>query len=219
LLLFGVVLRVVLFENRRGNLGSGDGGVAAAILILFGSTLGANTENLHAMSEYAIIAPIIRAPPHKVKGWAVNVVHPTASHAAEVVVAAHVAVETGLGAREFQLSDRSVAGEEVEITVNGSQADFGNPPPDNFVERNRRGVRLELLELLEDHLSLPGTALLRFRFHKISLSLSVIVTEFCGKSSGCPIFFMAALQWRQQLAAAFDEIGHNAVGQAEPFYN
>ena len=73
---------------------------------LFCPALGANAKNLHAMSEYVIIAPIIGVPPRKVKGRPVDVIDPTATHTTQMVVAGDVAIETGLGAREFQLSNR-----------------------------------------------------------------------------------------------------------------
>jgi hypothetical protein len=133
---------------------------------LFGPALGADTENLHAMSEYAIITPIIGIPPRKVKGRPVDVVDPTAADAAEVVVTRDVAIETGLGAREFQLSDRVGPRQQLQIAVNRTQTDFGDPPADNFVKRSGRGVRIELFELFEDHLPLAGTTLLRFRTHE-----------------------------------------------------
>jgi hypothetical protein len=119
------------------------------------------------MSEYAIIAPIIGVPPRKVKGRALNVVDPTAADAAEVIVAGDVAVETGLAAREFQLSNRAGPRQQFQIAVNRPQTDFWDPLPDNFVKRSGRGVRLELFELFEDHLPLTGTALLRFRTHGV----------------------------------------------------
>jgi len=94
-----------------------------------------------------------------------NIVDSTAADATQMVVTRDVGIETGLGAREFQLSNHSRPRQQFEITVHRAQTDFGHPPTDNFVQRNSRGMRLEPLELLQDHLPLPCTALNRFKSH------------------------------------------------------
>ena len=62
-----------------------------------------------------------------------DIIHSTATHATQMVVAGDVAIKTGLGARKFQLSNDSRAGQQFEIAVYGAQADFWDPAADNFV--------------------------------------------------------------------------------------
>jgi hypothetical protein len=108
----------------------------------------------------------------------VNIVNSAAPHATQMVVPGDVAIETGLDARKFQFSDDASPSQQLQIPVNGAQTDFVDPPTDNFVKRNGRGMRLELLQLLQDDLSLPSTALNWFRFHRpLTLLLLVIITD------------------------------------------
>jgi hypothetical protein len=97
-----------------------------------------------------------------------NIVDSAAAHTAQMVVTRDIGIETGLGAREFQLSNDSGPRQQFQIAVNGTQTDFGDPPPDNFVKRNSRRVRLELLEFFQDDLPLSGTALKWFGSHRRS---------------------------------------------------
>ena len=88
-----------------------------------------------------------------------NIIYSAASHAAQMVVAGDVAIETGLGTREFQLLNDSRPCQQFEITIHGAQTDFWDPAADNFVKGNGSRVRLELLEFFQNHLPLTGTAL------------------------------------------------------------
>jgi hypothetical protein len=97
-----------------------------------------------------------------------NIIDSTASHTAQMVVARDISIKTGLRAREFQLSNDACPSQQFQIAVNGPQTDFGDPPTDNFVKRNSRRVRLELLELFQDDLPLASTALKWFGFHNYS---------------------------------------------------
>ncbi len=111
------------------------------------------------MPENLITVQIIRRPPQKVKGGAGNIVHAAATHATHVVVWRDVSIETALGVAHFQLPHQSGSGEQFQVAIYGPQADFREPASDDLVDADRRRVRGELAEFLQDDLPLPGIAL------------------------------------------------------------
>lgn len=117
------------------------------------------------MPENLVAAEIIHPPPQKIKGGATDIVHATAPHAPHVVVRLDIAVESGLDAAHIELLNQARSGEQFQVAIYSPQADLGESAADEIVHPHRRGVRCELLEFFQNHLSLPGVALESGVFH------------------------------------------------------
>jgi hypothetical protein len=129
-----------------------------------------DAEKLDSVSEDAVTVEIILYTPQKVKRGAVNIVHPTAFHAANMMVGSQIAIESGLFAAELQLLYHARPRQQVQVAIHRSQADFREAVKDNPVNARCGGVRAELLKLLQNHLPLLRVALDRLVFHGFSLT-------------------------------------------------
>ena len=118
--------------------------------------------------ENLITARIIGVTPQKVKGWAVNIVHPAALHAADVIVAVDIAVEPGLLAADIEFLDHSRASQQLQVAVDSAQTDLGQAAADDLIQPHGGRVRCELLEFLQDDLPLPGVALGSLGIHGVT---------------------------------------------------
>jgi hypothetical protein len=96
----------------------------------------------------------------------VNIVYPAATAATDMLVPGKIAVEAGFLAAKVQFPDRPLPAEQVQVPVDGSQADLGKPLADNLIKVHGGGVRAGSLELFQDDPSLPGASLLPFLLHQ-----------------------------------------------------
>jgi hypothetical protein len=113
---------------------------------------------------------IILRTPQKVKRLVVNIVHSAAFYAADVIVRGRIAIESSLSAAQLQLLYHTRPGQQIQVPIHGSQADFRQPAKDNSVEPRGSGVRSKLLKLLQYHLPLSRVALKGAVFHGIPLT-------------------------------------------------
>jgi hypothetical protein len=132
--------------------------------------LGANAPILQPAAEYAIIAQIIGYPPRKVKGWAVNIVQPTAPNATNVFVPLNIAVKPRFPAAELQLLDRPQPAEQIQVAVYRPEADPGHSAADDLIKAGSGRVRCEILKFFKNHLPLSSISLERVAFHKCHFS-------------------------------------------------
>ena len=106
------------------------------MLLVFGLrrilALRTDAEKLDSVSEDAVTVEIIPHTPQKVKRGAVNIVHPAAFHATNVMVGGRIAIESSLFAAELQLLYYARPSQQIQIAIHGSEADFGQPPADNL---------------------------------------------------------------------------------------
>jgi hypothetical protein len=112
-----------------------------------------------------VAAAIISQPPQKIKGWAVNIVEPAAFYAPHVIVMLDISVESGLAAAKIELVDHSEPGQQLQVAIHGPEADFGHFAADKLVQPHGGRVRSDLLEFLQNHLSLPRHALIELVRH------------------------------------------------------
>jgi hypothetical protein len=124
-------------------------------LVMPSLTFRTDTKELQAVAKNLVTAPIFSFPPGKVKRRCGNIVHLSATHAPQVVVPKHISVESGLAAREIELLNRARPSQHLQIAIHRAQTNFGYPASDNLVKARGRGMTLELLELLQNHLPLP----------------------------------------------------------------
>jgi hypothetical protein len=117
-----------------------------------------------------VTVEIILRTPQKVKRLVVNIVHSAAFYAADVVVRGRIAIESSLSAAQLQLLYHTSPGQQIQVPIHGSQADFRQPAKDNSVEPCCGRVRSELLKLLQNHLPLSRVALERLVFHDVLLT-------------------------------------------------
>jgi hypothetical protein len=117
------------------------------------------------VSEDAVIVEIILRTPQKAKLGAVNIVHPAAFHATNMLVRGQATVESSLFAAELQLLYYARPGQQIEVPIHGPEADFWQPLTDKFVQTHRGGVRGEFLEFLQNHLTLSRMALRNTAVH------------------------------------------------------
>ena len=119
------------------------------------------------MAQKFVIAEIIVRCGPKIKGWASHVVHSAAAQTTDVIVMARIAVKTALAASPLQLLNLTHAGQEVEVSIDSSQAEVWQPRPQKFVKLGGRRMKSQLAEHLEDYLPLPGISLKSVWSHTI----------------------------------------------------
>jgi len=92
------------------------------------------------VSEDAVTVEIISLTPQKVKRRAVNIVHPAAFHATNVIMGGQIAIESSLFAAKLQLLYYARPSQQIEISIHRSQADLGKALADNLIQTHGSGV-------------------------------------------------------------------------------
>jgi hypothetical protein len=134
-------------------------------LVFLVFALGTDAEELQSMAQDMVAAPIIVRTPQKVKWWGENIVHSAALHATQMIVPLDISVKAGLATTEIEPLNDSRSGQQVQIPIDGAQANFGQPAADNLVQGRCGRVRGELLEFLQEHQPLSSIALLLVGVH------------------------------------------------------
>jgi hypothetical protein len=121
---------------------------------------GADTEEFNTMAEDLVAGlPADLSEFDMFSRDAVYVGNAAALDATDVIMPVEVAVKARLGVSADQFANQAGAGQDLQVAVDGSQADVWELLPELFVELRCRRVRLEALEDLKDRFSLPGMSL------------------------------------------------------------
>jgi hypothetical protein len=96
------------------------------------------------------------------EGDPLDIIHPPALAAADVMVFPGVTVEAGLSPAVFELADDSGSGQQLQIAIHGSEADPGQTAPDPFVELGGGRMVPVPAQLFENDLTLGGVPLTGF---------------------------------------------------------
>ena len=103
-----------------------------------------------------------------------DIVHPAAFVAADVVMVFGGSVETSLSTCKVHLKDHPLRTQDFKVTVHSGNTDLGKSFANQVMKVLCRGMGCDLLEFLQDHPALFGHSTWRIRVHTLlpgSLSL------------------------------------------------
>jgi hypothetical protein len=106
------------------------------------------------------------------EGFDLRILDLTASDAGDMVMVSHLAFEPHLRVPRLDSVYQPGRGQNVEIAINGTHADSGQPFSHLLVDLISRWVGLHFHDFLEDYLSLMG--------HSVLLSGFQISLDFCN---------------------------------------
>jgi len=121
-------------------------------------TLRAKPKKLHPPIKYPIPPPILARRDDLIKGHGRQVVHPSATHASNVVVLMDRTVVSGGRPARLDLSHEAGGSHLLEVAVDRPEADRRQPTANNIVEHGRRRVAFQLPQLVENQLPLPSVS-------------------------------------------------------------
>jgi hypothetical protein len=127
---------------------------------------------LKSVPQNLITAPIIDIPLGEVKGWAGKIVEPAAPNATHMVVPCGTAVEPGLLPADIEPLNRPELVEQLQVAIHRPKADSRQAATDDVIQLRSRGVRLQVLEFLQNDLPLPGVA--------VGLLVAHVAVRLCG---------------------------------------
>ena len=89
----------------------------------------------------------------------VDIRHGPAADATDMLMRIDIAVETGLAPAAFQPLDHPRLGQLIEVSIDRSQTDAGQPPADDVEQVRGGGVGVEPAEFLDDEVPLARVSL------------------------------------------------------------
>lgn len=116
----------------------------------------AQTDKLQPMSGDLIIRPLSKhclQTGHRLNGRILNF---SATQAAHMIVVIRSTIETLLSSPQFELLNQAVLSEHLKIAIDRAETNPRQPPANEFIDFAGRRVQAAPLQLLQNHLALPG---------------------------------------------------------------
>jgi hypothetical protein len=98
-----------------------------------------------------------------------DIINSPAIHTGDVIMVVGVAVETHLGISGIDLSNETRLGQHVQVSIDGPHTDAGDPPAHPLIHFIGCGMGMDLLDFLQNDLSLVGHSVFLVRYQEILL--------------------------------------------------
>ena len=130
-------------------------------------TIRANSCELHPVGFHFVAAESLNCFFNHWDGFHMDIVHPAAFMAADVVMIFRSSVETSLSACQVHLKDHPLRAQDFKVTVHSGNTNLGKSFANQVMEVLSRGMGCDLLEFLQYHPALFSHSAWRIRVHTV----------------------------------------------------